>query len=732
MNKKRRILHFTSGEDKHGGKASILSILGELKNQEDIMLAVMSDGDLTQAAREARIPVIHFKQSSRYDFRIIFKVINYLKKENYDLLHCHGPRANLFGSLIKPFTKVPVITTIHSDYILDDYKGSAFKTKIFRKINSLAIKSLDAYVCISHTFKRTLIERGLPVDRIFVTYNSVAFKKTNPSRDLTIFRKHNVPYQEGYKYIGIIGRLEPVKNHGMFLLGAKEMLKRQDKLHFIIAGDGSMMESLKNQAQDLGIENQVSFLGHIDGSDDFFEMIDINVLTSFSEGAPYAILEGAVYKKPTVATNIGGVRNMITHNVNGLLVEVDDVISLAETVLNLTHDDALCEKLGNRLYDHIKSNFSIQKMVKDYQAAYNAMLINRKKYFIIGYYGRFNHGDECILYATVKMLRSIDPTCEIKVLSYHKAKTRNLMGIEGVSRNSLISIISTLVSSDTVILGGGTLLQTASSKRSLWYYLFMTYIAKVILDKKVMMLGNGIGPIDGKLSREKTAYLLKKLDLILLRDEGSRKYLQTLASDIDNIDVTTDFVYYFEKELKNASTRSLDKKTIGFNLRQWDIEDDFYQDVAQTINALVDDGYRIEFVAFEKSDYFAIKKVLNHCSQKHSVFYDDDFMKLFDKIRSYNGFISMRLHGLIFSTIVKTPFIALSYDPKVNYYCERLDYDYCLDINQYSKNACLKILHEVFDKKSDIIKQFTDYEEKQCELIQRSIKIMSHSIKDQQ
>ena len=168
-----RILHVISGGDIGGAKTHVISLLKELKKNITVDLVCFMDSDFTEEARNQHINIEVFKQKTRLDITAVKKVINKISRENYDIIHCHGARANFISLMLKAACRKPIVTTIHSDYLLD-FKGDFLKNIVYTNINSISLKFIDYYIGVSESFKSMMIDRGFPGDRIYSVYNGVA------------------------------------------------------------------------------------------------------------------------------------------------------------------------------------------------------------------------------------------------------------------------------------------------------------------------------------------------------------------------------------------------------------------------------------------------------------------------------------------------------------------------------------------------------------------------------
>lgn len=283
------------------------------------------------------------------------------------------------------------------------------------------------------------------------------------------------------------------------------------------------------------------------------------------------------------------------------------------------------------------------------------------KILIVGYYGSDNAGDEMLLRATKKLLNKIYETPEITAITYNIKDTKEKHNINGISRNKYKDIFKGIKNADIVVGGGGSMLQNITSNRSLIYYLSILKISK-LMGKKVVLLGNGIGPLKNKIAIKNTIKILNSLDGVVLRDEESFEFLK--SKGLKNIELGNDLVFSLDF---NANNQVEDKKIV-FNIRKWSYGDGFLLNITNFIKYLSDEGFKVSLVSFQKgNDDVVLKEIEKNINSSNVKFIDTDTdEELIEEIASGKVFIGMRLHGLIFSSLVNVPFIALSYDPKVS------------------------------------------------------------------
>lgn len=323
-------------------------------------------------AIELGINIEVYEQKSRNDMSVVNRLAEEIEAEGYDIVHCHGARANFIAMFLKRKIKKPMLTTIHSDYKLD-FSDSSYKKLLYTPLNILALRAFDYYIAISDSFKEMLLERGFDEEKIFVSYNGIDMEKTNSLTREEFLAKYNI--ENRYSLIvGIVARLHQIKNHETFILAANKVIDKKKDSLFLIAGEGNEEENLRELVKNLGLEDNIKFLGHINDTSSFYNAIDINTLTSLSESFPYVILEGAARKKPIISTDVGGVNRLIKNDYNGYIVDIKNVSALSRKILELADDREKLTRLGENLYEDVKNNYSSDAMAERHLEIYNEVL----------------------------------------------------------------------------------------------------------------------------------------------------------------------------------------------------------------------------------------------------------------------------------------------------------------------------------------------------------------------
>ena len=214
------------------------------------------------------------------------------------------------------------------------------------------------------------------------------------------------------------------------------------------------------------------------------------------------------------------------------------------------------------------------------------------KIVISGYYGFANAGDEAMLAAIVKALRSTENSVKLTVISGNPQITAAKYSVSSIHRFNPLEIFLSLYSCDLLLSGGGSLLQDVTSKRSLLYYLSILAMG-LLLGKKVMLYAQGIGPIHSGLLRKLTKVVCSRVDLITVRDQDSLYELRHIGIPAEKVQLTADAVLTLPKEGKEQGRQILNqygipqnKMLIAISVRKWQEDDRYLLELAKAADIL--------------------------------------------------------------------------------------------------------------------------------------------------
>lgn len=677
-----KIIHLIGGGDVGGAKSHVLSLIKELGKHIEVTLVSYRKGPFHDDAVSMGIDARVIRTGNiLVDIR---KTLKLVRENKYDVIHSHGAKANMIASIIRRITGIPVVTTIHSDYRLD-YMNNMLKQLSFGVINMVSIRKIDYHIGVSDSYRNMLISRRFNPQHIFTVYNGIPFDNhIPPCTRQEFFKRYNIPFPEDSILVGIMARLDPVKDHETFIRAAAEVSMKNQKVRFLIAGPGDELRPrLEQFAEKLGVRDKICFTGMINEPYDFFQVIDINVLTSISESFPYVILEGARCLRATVSTRVGGLADLIESGVNGYLIKPGNWKALAQHLLELSYDEAKRAEMGRLLKEKAQKHFSLENMCKTQLNIYKRIirLENRKKrdgklydIAILGYYGYKNSGDEAILKSIVHSLRERDPDLSFVVLSRKPGEAMRNNDVFAINRFSIYHVVKAIKRTRLFVAGGGNLIQDNTSTRSIMYYLSMLRLAKRY-KAKAMLFANGIGPINRRINRRNAAKVLNQLDAITLREPVSYEELKRMGVTKPPIQITSDPAILLDPVPAKDVDRIMaeenipsDKPLIGISVRKW-ADMSYLDSIAALADYCVDrfDAHPVFIPMQHPSDVNVCEAIIKRMSRKawliRGLYQPEELLGFIQRLTLMIG---MRLHSLIYASNQMVPVLGLVYEPKVD------------------------------------------------------------------
>jgi len=284
------------------------------------------------------------------------KIMKIVQESEIELIHLNNqPMRNFIGYWVAKKLKIPVITHLRT---LHCY---GFTSAHARFVEKLKHKML----AVSNAVMECWIEAGIAEEQITVLHN--------PYNGLIEHQRVN---EEVFsKKIVYIGRLEPGKGVEFLLESFELALCSSPNLTLTIIGSGSSYQSLLKLSKELGLDNKVNFLGYIKNAKQRLSEFSVLALPSKNEGFGRVVIEAMAHGVCAVATEVGGIRDIVEHKISGLLVKYGDKVELAKALIIATSDDSFRKKIVNQAYNVVKNKFNekifFQRLITQYQLINN-------------------------------------------------------------------------------------------------------------------------------------------------------------------------------------------------------------------------------------------------------------------------------------------------------------------------------------------------------------------------
>lgn len=312
----------------------------------------------------AGIDFLALKRGRRHELWAWRRLAAYIRQEHVDVIHAHMFGSSVWGTLIGRLTHVPVI--------IAHEHGSAFTGEPLRRLldRELIGRLSDAFIAVSHEDRRMMIEiERIPAERIRVIANGIEARAPTTGRDLRAeLGVGRAPL------VGAVGALRSEKAYDLLIRAAAQLRSRHPDLRVLIAGDGPEKAALTALVHDLGLDDVVMLLGRRLDVPDLLATLDVAVNCSYREGSPLAVMEFMEAALPIVATQVGGVPDLIDDGVHGLLVEPGNPKALAEAIEATLGDRVRASTLGEHARERRRREFDLDVMVHNIEDLYIELL----------------------------------------------------------------------------------------------------------------------------------------------------------------------------------------------------------------------------------------------------------------------------------------------------------------------------------------------------------------------
>jgi len=335
------------------------------------------------------------------------------------------------------------------------------------------------------------------------------------------------------------------------------------------------------------------------------------------------------------------------------------------------------------------------------------------KILISGYYGFNNIGDESILRTVIDNLRKRLDNIDITVLSQDPAQTSEKYGVKAARRMSLRDIFRSVWSCDLLLSGGGSLLQDATSGRSILYYLFILALAQ-LMGKKTFIYSQGIGPITSRRNRRLTSMILRRASGIVVRDEKSRALLLEIGVPEELIHVTADPVIRVKKPDSSLGLEILEqegcprdpgKLTVGWAVKSRKPDPRFYQEIQKCILWLREEyGADSVLIPFFYDEDLTVCEAIAAGLEGQAGCLRQKYLseEMLSIIGSMDVLVGVRLHSLIYAAVMGVPMLGISYDPKVGSFLASIYQPTYFDVDNFTLETFQTAFRQTYENREAI------------------------------
>lgn len=347
----------------------------DLAKYEPLVCQMREGGELLESFQDLGVEVISLRERRRPDFRALRSLFHILRQRQIDILQTHILYAGIAGRVVGKIAGVPVIVSTEQDVRVGAQAGHPVK----RLLNDLTLPLANANVyitqAVANSFTGSLghrISRNRRVERLIPNGISLGSKGMN-SADSRREARANLNLTEEHLVIGNVGRLENQKGHQFLIRAFARVAKALPNARLAIVGGGTLERQLRKLADEMGVSDKVLMLGKRTDVSRFLPGFDVFVFPSIFEGQGVAILEAMTAGVPVIASNVGGIPEMVLHEETGLLVSPGDIEGLTDAILRIRTDREFALRLSTAARKHVAGQYTIQGSVKKYDLLYKEL-----------------------------------------------------------------------------------------------------------------------------------------------------------------------------------------------------------------------------------------------------------------------------------------------------------------------------------------------------------------------
>lgn len=363
--RRNRILHLTFDMGIGGTEQVITQLVNNLDTslyKSSIACIEGEVGLLGRALQDKGIEFLVFSREPGFDLKLIIQIRAALQHHQFDIIHCHQYTPFVYGVLAALFSKTKVVFTEHGRFHPDSYSWKR------RLVNPLLGCSAKAIVAISKATAKALAHyEWFPSKSIEVVYNGIQVSGAVQHGD-----GQRKALQIGAEELvfGTIARFDSIKNLPMMIKSFRSVSTTYPGARLLLVGDGDERHYLEALVEEYNLQDKVIFTGYQHNTLPYMSVIDIYLMTSFSEGTSMTLLEALSMGICSIVTGVGGNIEIVEHEVSGVVVESADVAGLADWMLKLAADPAKRQLLGEGGKRVFAGRFSVDKMIEKYSDIY--------------------------------------------------------------------------------------------------------------------------------------------------------------------------------------------------------------------------------------------------------------------------------------------------------------------------------------------------------------------------
>jgi glycosyltransferase involved in cell wall biosynthesis len=354
-------LHIDTARTWRGGQNQVLlTVIGLREIGHRATLVAHPDGELRARAAEG-LDLIPLAPRTEVDLSAAWRLSRVVKRLKPDVVHAHDPHAVAMASLALSFgAPSPAPALIASRRVDFHLKGNSFSRWKHRQV--------DCFIAASEAIRRMLVGDGVPADRAVTVHEGIDVDHVLAAPAVNVHEAFWLPH--GAPVVGNVAALVPHKGHRHLIEAAHLVVREVPDARFIILGEGELRDQLERQVRESQLDKHVLLPGFRADVLGCLKGFDLFAMSSVTEGLGTSLLDAMACSKAVVATQAGGMPEVVDEGRTGFLVAPRDHHAMARAIIRLLTEEPLRRQMGEAGSARVRERFTVERMVVETAAVY--------------------------------------------------------------------------------------------------------------------------------------------------------------------------------------------------------------------------------------------------------------------------------------------------------------------------------------------------------------------------
>lgn len=336
-----------------------------------LLLNSETKNEYYEAARERGVPVAPIWAAHQYDPRVLWRLLEAIREHDIHIVHSHDYKSDILAWAVSRFHRAATMSTVHG------WIWNNRRFRLYTRIAQSVLPRFDQVIAVSGETSNAVLRCGVAPERLVTIHNGIVVERYDPAAVPagTIRAKYGIPATA--RVVGYVGRLSPEKGQRDLLQAAAAIAPSYPDVWFLFTGDGPDQGDLERIVAESGLASRTVFTGHMKDVRPIYRDIDLLALTSHTEGFPNVILEALCMGRPVLATDVGGVREIVDDGVTGVLLPMKQPARIEAALRRLLDDPAGARRMAETGQARVHREFSFQGRVRKEEAVCRDLLARR-------------------------------------------------------------------------------------------------------------------------------------------------------------------------------------------------------------------------------------------------------------------------------------------------------------------------------------------------------------------